>query len=42
LSTHDPNVKFERKMLTPANLSPFNSGLAMREKALERKKVKKT
>ena len=43
LSTYDPFVKFERperKLLMPVNINPFRSGLALREKVLERKQVR--
>jgi hypothetical protein len=33
MSTHNPNIKFER-FLPSATLSPFSSGLAAREKVL--------
>ena len=30
----------ERKLLMPVNVNPFRSGLALREKVLERKQVR--
>ncbi len=44
LSVYDPNVKFEKvaqpRKLT-STLSPFNSGIAAREKVFERKQARK-